>query len=213
MGVLEETLKNPGTCLFRRFADTPIKPDEELASIYLYRSPCSFDEYVNEILNHRKKQCGSAQEYELLRFIDEYYYDQLLRVRNSQWAPEIIRALREEPNSYFFAFGAAHFRGEHRIQNYLEAAGFQVDYIGANDRLNEVQETVKMSGFWDWLNFGVGFVWFVYLLCWMFLILIKCSKIESLTNNTIGDDLWVIMRILKCFWGNPPGEIPHFHAD
>ena len=86
-------------------------------------------------LQHRK-QCenGTDQEKQLYEFMRAFDKDQVLRLRNSQWAPEIIRALREERNStIFFAFGAGHFRGEHRIQLYLEEAGFEVEYMSADE--------------------------------------------------------------------------------
>ena len=84
----------------------------------------------------RREQCknGTDQEKQLYEFILKYRDDQLLRLRNSQWAPDIIRVLREERNStVVFAFGAAHFQGKHSVQKYLEAAGFEIDYMTADE--------------------------------------------------------------------------------
>ena len=134
----------------------------------------------------------------------EYFDDQLQRVRNSQWAPEIIRLLREEPNSYFFAFGAAHFRGEHRIQKFLEAAGFKVEHVGPDDPLNHEPKTEY--GFWNLINF----VWEVYCSICTVGILLHCTQISSPENNTTKDDLRDFLRfLLKIF----QIKTQHFHAD
>ena len=42
---------------------------------------------------------------------------------------------KRKPKRYFFAFGANHFLGKHRIQIALEKAGFTIDHIGPRDSI------------------------------------------------------------------------------
>ena len=170
--VMDITFHKKETCLFANHYES----EQELASIYLHGYPYSLDKYEEKI----GKLCenGTAEERELYRYMIEYFDDQLLRVRNSQWAPKIIRLLREEPNSYFFAFGAAHFRGKHRIQKFLEEAGFKVEHVGPDDPLNHEPKTEY--GFWNLLDFVSG-VWGSFLFV---SILLHCSQITSPDSNT-----------------------------
>ena len=46
----------------------------------------------------------------------------------------MIDLLRRKPGvRYFFAFGANHFLGRHRVQIALEEAGFSIDHLGPHD--------------------------------------------------------------------------------
>ena len=95
------------------------------------------ERYIDKRFQESANRCenGTLEEKRILRRMDNYKDDILLRVRNSNWAPEMIRLLREEPNSYFFAFGCAHFHGQHKIQKYLKEAGFVVEHLGVDDLL------------------------------------------------------------------------------
>ena len=199
---MDATLKNSKTCLFAGQKST----DQELAAIYLHHSPYSIEEFHHvNWKNDKRCENGSAHEQELVRYIMEYSDDQLQRVRNSQWAPEIIRVLREEPNSsYFFAFGASHFLGEYRIQTFLEAAGFNVEYVDADDPLNH--EPKRDRGFWYWFKIYREINIFVMLIS----LLIWCTKIESPENNTNADDIRDLLRFLRNLCES---ETRHFHAD
>ena len=42
---------------------------------------------------------------------------------------------KKPPKRYFFAFGANHFLGKHRVQIALEEAGFTIDHIGPHDSI------------------------------------------------------------------------------
>ena len=68
---------------------------------------------------------------ELYRQLD----DSLLIRRNEQWVVKMIQLLKQ-PEGYFFAFGANHFLGKHRVQIALEAAGFTIDHIGPRDSIS-----------------------------------------------------------------------------
>ena len=130
MRVFLVTSHNPKTCIFSY--PQVCRCHEELANRYQFQH-----NFVNKRQAEFENRCenGTLEEQELIKFMENYDNDRSLRVRNSKWAPEMIRLLREEPNSYFFAFGAAHFHGKHRVQKYLVEAGFQVEHIGANEIL------------------------------------------------------------------------------
>ena len=202
---MELTFKNDKTCLFD-YSSEINDSYAVLAGMYLHSAPHSLDQRDSKIW---KKRCenGSAQEQELLEFMREYRDDHLLRLRNSQWAPEIIRLLREEPNSYFFAFGAAHFKGEHRIQKFLEAAGFKVDYVGPDDPLDPTTEQREVG---DWRDWFIGLSIISSLFFAFVLILIRCSAIECRQDDTCVDDLRQIQQI----WDRILyGDNRHLHAD
>ena len=111
---------NPRTCLF---CDKRGLSKKDLSELYI-------EGRIDEVDHKERCENGTDQEKMLYEFMLTYHDDQDLRLRNSQWAPEIIRVLREERNStVFFAFGAAHFEGEHRVQKYLERAGFKVETL------------------------------------------------------------------------------------
>ena len=179
---------------------------QEIAAMYLHRYPHSLDELDVKI----DKRCenGSAQEQELWRYMREYSNDRLLRVRNNQWAFEIIRLLREEPNSYFFAFGDGHFKGEHRVQKHLEAAGFPVDYVDANVPLNHDHEAKADRGFWYWFYQGFCLAHRICGCAILVSLLIRCTKITSPENNTNGDDIRDFLRFLGNLF-----ETIHLHPD
>lgn len=52
---------------------------------------------------------------------------ELLNKRDKRMASRVIKLLNSHPNrSYFFAFGVAHFLGNHSVLNHLESAGFKL---------------------------------------------------------------------------------------
>ena len=126
--VFQITSENPKTCLF----DFHTNEDNVSAQRYLLE-----ERFVHKRNKALANSCenGTRKERGILRRIIRYEDDFLLRERNSKWAQEMIRLLRDEPNSYFFAFGSAHFHGIHRVQNYLQEAGFIVEHLGVDDVL------------------------------------------------------------------------------
>ena len=192
---MDLSFKNDKSCLFYRPENNGSYA--EIARMYLHSAPHSIFERNSIIWRKKFAQCGNTQEQKLLEFMREYSDDQLLRVRNSKWAPEIIRLLREEPNSYFFAFGAAHFEGEHRIQKLLEAAGLNVDYVGADDALDPKTER---RGFRDWCDWLIGLYIISIFFFALLLFLIRCSAIECRPDDTWFDDLRQFLQILDRIW-------------
>ena len=118
------TATNPRTCLFCDKRELAVK---DLADLYHKGQTDKFED-------RQRCENGTDQEKQLYDFMLTYSEDQMFRLRNSQWAPEIISVLKEKRNStVVFAFGAGHFQGEHRVQRYLEEAGFEIDYMTADD--------------------------------------------------------------------------------
>ena len=118
------TANNPETCLF---CDKRGLTEKDVAELYLAGQTYKLED---------RERCenGTHVERQLYKFLMKYHNDQYLHLRNSQWAPEIIRILGKERHStVVFAFGAAHFRGKHRVQKYLQEAGFEVEYMRADE--------------------------------------------------------------------------------
>ena len=123
---MEHVANNPRTCLF---CDNRGLTINDLADLYL-------EGRLDELEHREQCENGTDREKQLYEFMLAHHYDQVQRLRNSQWAPEIIRVLSEERNSTIvFAFGAGHFQGGHRVQKYLRDAGFEIDYIRADEPL------------------------------------------------------------------------------
>lgn len=78
----------------------------------------------------------SARDRQMSNEIDEYFRDNLIRKRNKRMAARVIDLLVNQPDSYFFAFGAGHFVGEESILDFVRSAGFVVDRLGPADRLS-----------------------------------------------------------------------------
>merc|ERR1711963_1363665 len=69
--------------------------------------------------------------------IDEYFRDQLIYKRNKRMGARVIELLLNNPGqSFFFAFGAGHFVGEHTILDVVGKAGFRVDQVEVTDDLS-----------------------------------------------------------------------------
>jgi len=69
--------------------------------------------------------------------IDEYFRDQLIYKRNKRMGARVIELLLNNPGqSFFFAFGAGHFVGEHTILDVVRKAGFRVDQVEVTDDLS-----------------------------------------------------------------------------
>lgn len=68
--------------------------------------------------------------------IDEYFRDQLIYKRNKRMGARVIELLLNNPGqSFFFAFGAGHFVGDHTILEVVRKAGFKVDQVEVTDDL------------------------------------------------------------------------------
>jgi len=80
----------------------------------------------------------TLREKELANNIDDYFRENMINERNRRMASRVINLLVQHPRTpFFFAFGAAHFVGEHTVLDFVESAGFTIKQIGHNETLPE----------------------------------------------------------------------------
>ena len=128
-------------CQALKFLDLVVSNSKKCLCIFDQRNTSAkshADLYIEGRLDELayKERCenGTEQEKELWEFLSSHWDDLYYRHRNSLWAPEMIRVLREKRNStVLFAFGQGHFTGKHRIQTYLQDAGFRIDHMAADE--------------------------------------------------------------------------------
>lgn len=64
--------------------------------------------------------------------IDSYFRQELIYKRNERMAKRVMALLRENRDkSFFFAFGAGHFLGNHTVIDVLKRGGFEVEHTPA----------------------------------------------------------------------------------
>jgi len=81
----------------------------------------------------------TLREKELANNIDDYFRENMINERNRRMASRVINLLVQHPRTpFFFAFGAAHFVGEHTVLDFVESAGFTIKQIGHNETLPEL---------------------------------------------------------------------------
>lgn len=107
------------------------------------------------LLSARKEL--SMAEQRIAEEIDSYFKDHLIYKRNRRMGGRVIELLLNNPgSSFFFAFGAGHFVGEHTIIDVVRRAGFTVEPVKAGDDLdnwvsshvnkNEIRKKPKSTG-------------------------------------------------------------------
>ena len=80
----------------------------------------------------------TPREKELANNIDDYFRENMINERNKRMASRVINLLVQHPRTpFFFAFGAAHFVGEHTVLDFVQSAGFAIKQIGYNETLPE----------------------------------------------------------------------------
>ncbi|XP_071536690.1 metalloprotease TIKI1-like isoform X2 [Panulirus ornatus] len=68
--------------------------------------------------------------------IDEYFREELIYRRNKRMGRRVVEILRANPDqSFFFAFGAGHFLGNHTVLDVVRAAGLAVQHVGPETRI------------------------------------------------------------------------------
>jgi len=83
-----------------------------------------------------------AAEQKLATEIDSYFKDHLIYKRNRRMGGRVIELLLNNPgSSFFFAFGAGHFVGDHTIIDVVRRAGFRVDPVTEVDDLDNWSRT------------------------------------------------------------------------
>eukprot|EP00094_Tigriopus_californicus_P012027 TCALIF_11621-PA protein Name:"Similar to Trabd2b Metalloprotease TIKI2 (Mus musculus)" AED:0.12 eAED:0.12 QI:0/0.75/0.8/1/0.75/0.8/5/188/491 len=78
----------------------------------------------------------SLHDQKTVQEIDRFFHDELILKRNKRMAARVIDLLMNQPNSYFFAFGAGHFLGNDSILSFVKSAGFHVKRIDPDQTLD-----------------------------------------------------------------------------
>ncbi|XP_077464357.1 metalloprotease TIKI2 [Stigmatopora argus] len=67
--------------------------------------------------------------------IDSYFRQELIYKRNERMARRVSALLQRNPNqTYFFAFGAGHFLGNHSVLEILRQDGYVIDHVTPDDQ-------------------------------------------------------------------------------
>jgi uncharacterized protein YbaP (TraB family) len=114
-----------------------------LSSSTLYQDTGYFTQYVEDTrkvpydsvsFDNEKKQT------QYLQSLTTYLKNHLFRERNKKMADKIMEILKtDSETSFFFAFGAGHFIGEHSIVDILKNAGFKIKRY-SEENLNQVKD-------------------------------------------------------------------------
>nr|XP_053655177.1 metalloprotease TIKI2-like [Cherax quadricarinatus] len=68
--------------------------------------------------------------------IDEYFREELIYRRNKRMGRRVVEILRANPDqSFFFAFGAGHFLGNHTVLDVVRSAGLSVQHVAPETRI------------------------------------------------------------------------------
>ncbi|XP_053201154.1 metalloprotease TIKI2-like [Panonychus citri] len=82
--------------------------------------------------------------------IEEYWQEKFIKERNQKMAKKIISLLNDQSDeSFFFAFGVAHFLGDHSIIDLLRTAGYSVERVEnareSNGRSNYREQNMQVN--------------------------------------------------------------------
>ncbi|GAB1607166.1 metalloprotease TIKI1-like, partial [Argonauta hians] len=68
-------------------------------------------------------------ELQTAKRIDTYFRNELIHKRNERMATRVVDLIQTHPkHSFFFAFGAGHFMGNHTVIDHLRKAGFVIEH-------------------------------------------------------------------------------------
>ncbi|XP_068250636.1 metalloprotease TIKI2-like [Palaemon carinicauda] len=68
--------------------------------------------------------------------IDEYFREELIYRRNQRMGQRVVEILKANPDqSFFFAFGAGHFLGNHTVLDVVRASGLTVHHVAPDTRI------------------------------------------------------------------------------
>ncbi|XP_033118305.1 metalloprotease TIKI1-like [Anneissia japonica] len=84
----------------------------------------------------------TSVEYTTANEIDEYFKEELIIKRNRRMAKRVKELLEEYPKkSFFFAFGAGHFLGNHTVIDLLKSEGYTVEHVPADEEIKRRRKT------------------------------------------------------------------------
>ncbi|XP_060889143.1 metalloprotease TIKI2 [Labrus mixtus] len=81
--------------------------------------------------------------------IDSYFRQELIYKRNERMAHRVSSLLKRNPNqTYFFAFGAGHFLGNHSVLDILRQEGYEIIHMPSDHQepVTETKPTEKPKG-------------------------------------------------------------------
>ncbi|XP_026887865.2 metalloprotease TIKI2 isoform X2 [Electrophorus electricus] len=109
----------------------------DLSSIIFNHDTSQMPHFINtSLLDHER---STAQQ------IDSYLRQELIYKRNERMARRVSALLQRSPaHSFFFAFGAGHFLGNHSVLDILRQEGYEVDHTPSQEpvtRWNEMEDT------------------------------------------------------------------------
>ncbi|XP_053359320.1 metalloprotease TIKI2 isoform X1 [Clarias gariepinus] len=98
----------------------------DLSSIIFNQDTSQLPHFLNSsLLDHER---STAQQ------IDSYLRQELIYKRNERMAHRVSALLRKSPaQSFFFAFGAGHFLGNHSVLDILRQEGYEVEHTPAQE--------------------------------------------------------------------------------
>ncbi|XP_061636525.1 metalloprotease TIKI2 [Phyllopteryx taeniolatus] len=99
----------------------------DLSSIIFNRDNSQLPHFINSSLPAHERT--TAQQ------IDSYFRQELIYKRNERMARRVSALLQRNPNqTYFFAFGAGHFLGNHSVLDILRHDGYVIDHVTPDDQ-------------------------------------------------------------------------------
>ncbi|XP_053481895.1 metalloprotease TIKI2 [Ictalurus furcatus] len=98
----------------------------DLSSIIFNHDTSQLPHFLNSsLLDHER---STAQQ------IDSYLRQELIYKRNERMARRVSALLRRSPSqTFFFAFGAGHFLGNHSVLDILRQEGYEVEHTSAQE--------------------------------------------------------------------------------
>ncbi|XP_019752024.1 metalloprotease TIKI2-like [Hippocampus comes] len=94
----------------------------DLSSIIFNHDNSQLPHFINSSL--------PAYERTTAQQIDSYFRQELIYKRNERMARRVSALLQRNPNqTYFFAFGAGHFLGNHSVLDILRQDGYVIDHV------------------------------------------------------------------------------------
>ncbi|XP_049580361.1 metalloprotease TIKI2 [Syngnathus scovelli] len=99
----------------------------DLSSIIFNHDNSQLPHFINSSLPAHERT--TAQQ------IDSYFRQELIYKRNERMARRVSALLQRNPNqTYFFAFGAGHFLGNHSVLDILRRDGYVIDHVTPDDQ-------------------------------------------------------------------------------
>lgn len=80
----------------------------------------------------------TSEDMDVARDMEHYFRNELIYKRNKRIGDRVIQLLLNHPNeTFFFAFGAGHFVGNHTILDFVRIEGFQIAPVPANKKIRK----------------------------------------------------------------------------